>query len=457
MTTVKKVPLVLILVGTVGLALLNPLGFNLQQTLLVASLMITVACWATEAVHKSWACGLLLLAFIIFGKSHPLNLAAFLWGDMNLLIISTTLLSLGFMKTGLIQHHVDKLFRRVGSNRLGLLALPYLISLVLTILIPQAFVRVIILGTILDGLVEARTEQEKRTKAVLIFNAFVSATIVYMLFSNGDVVLNLSVLSMAGEAVAEQLNFLSWLKLMGLPTLVTAGLVLFLINLIFNKELSQFNPNMLRLSNPKEANRSSKNQLISLIVMIGVLVAWASANLHGLQPWWFAFLGVAIFFATKILDKTDLNTLNPHFFLFLMTIFSIGRVLDQTGVTGIVFEHLQALIPASHSPLYLLSILAVIMLLHMAIGSVVATISVVLPILLPLMEAAGYPAPLIVLMIYLATNLHFLLPFQHATLLIGSGKKYYPDSIMLRYGAVMTLVTPLLILLVYLTWWRFLT
>lgn len=435
------------------LAVWNPLGLAINQVILLSSLVLAVLAWATDAVHKSLTCGFLLGSFLLFGQTPAVDIFGFLWGPMNLLIITTTLLSVGVMKTGIIHRYVRGIFDRFATNTLLLLLLPYLISLGLTLLIPQAFARVIIIGTILDGLLVARTDKQQAAKAVLLFNAFISATVAYMFFSNGDVVLNLSVIAMAGEEVASQLTFGNWFRLMAVPSLATGAILLPLAALLFKKELAGFEPGMIAGEGQTDS-MSAKQQWGSLLVMLAVILGWALSALHGLEAWLVAGLGVALLIALKILDLKDLKAVNPHFILFLMTIFSIGKVLGQAGITAVVFEALKAFIPSSSSPLYLLVILLVVMLLHVAIGSVVATISVVLPILLPLMQAAGYPAVHIVLMIYLATNTHFFLPFQHATMLIGSGKKWYPDRYMVRYGTVMTVLTPLLILAIYLTWWK---
>lgn len=453
MTQVKWRQLVIISLIASVFAVWNPLGFDLRQNLLMSSLIVTVACWATDTVHKSLACLFLLGSFMLFGQTPAEAIFGFLWGDMNLLIISTTWLSVAMMKTGLIQKHVETLFNRLGSTPRWLLVLPYLISLPLTVLIPQAFVRVIILGTILDSLLVAKTPQQVATKAVLIFNAFISVTVVYMFFSNGDIVLSSSLQALVGEVMTTQLSFIPWLLYMGLPTLVTGGILLLLIRFLFKAELSHFTPEMLEKSEG-QTKASSQHQLFSLWVMLGVLGLWASSGWHGLPAWLVAFAGVGVLFGLRVLEPSDLSSVNPHFILFLMTIFSIGRVLGQTGVTGKIFEHLQTFIPASQSPFYLLVIIAVVMGLHMAIGSVIATMSVIFPILLPLMQEADYSVPVIVLMVFVLTNLHFLMPFHHATILIGSGKKYYPDRFLLRYGLVMTVLVPILLLTIYLNWWR---
>lgn len=99
--------------------------------------------------------------------------------------------------------------------------------------------------------------------------------------------------------------------------------------------------------------------------------------------------------------------------------------------------------------------MGLVMFMHLSIGSAVATMSVVLPLLLfPLMEAAGYQGAVVLLMTYSLVNIHFLLPFHHATMLIGIGKGYYSEKTMLIFGLAMTLVAPLLVFGFYFGWWQ---
>lgn len=136
--------------------------------------------------------------------------------------------------------------------------------------------------------------------------------------------------------------------------------------------------------------------------------------------------------------------------------FSIGKVFGQAGVTNAIFGKLETLIPSVNTSEYLIVIAIVAMVLHICIGSSVATMSVVLPILIPLAQSSGYRPEIITLMIYIIVNVHFLLPFHHATVMIGAGKGYYPDKYMFRFGSVMTVVSLILLALFYFPWWRIL-
>lgn len=176
------------------------------QRIVLSTLIFVTATWASNSIDKSIACLILLLSFVVFGNTEPLTIISQLWGDTILLIMTTTLLSVGMMKTGVIDSYLRKLLLRSGDSTLKLLVIPYVLGIVLVFLIPQAFARVIILGTIFNNLFTAEDENEKKAKEVLIFNGFVAITMTYMLFSNGDIVLNQAAIGFQ-EGVVNNLNF----------------------------------------------------------------------------------------------------------------------------------------------------------------------------------------------------------------------------------------------------------
>ncbi|WP_176686338.1 anion permease [Peptoniphilus sp. oral taxon 386] len=323
-------------------------------------------------------------------------------------------------------------------------------------LIPQAFARVIIIGAIYNSLLKESSEDEKKAKQALIFNGFIGITMTYMLFSSGDIVLNQAAINFSGDEVKAVLTFGKWFEMMALPSIISSVIVLFLTYIIFKKELSNFNENMIEKSNFENNELSKSKQQLGIGIMLVVIAFWMTESMHHIAPWIVALLAVIIMFAAKILSKEDLKSVNPHFLLFLVTVFSIGKVFGQAGVTNAIFGKLETLIPSVNTSEYLIVIAIVAMVLHICIGSSVATMSVVLPILIPLAQSSGYRPEIITLMIYIIVNVHFLLPFHHATVMIGAGKGYYPDKYMFRFGSVMTVVSLILLALFYFPWWRIL-
>ncbi|WP_241152399.1 SLC13 family permease [Vaginisenegalia massiliensis] len=449
----KSVPLAIIIAIALFVGVWNPLGMNLNQNIVFASLIITVATWATQAVNKTYACLFLLAVFMIFGSTKPYDVLSFVWSDTILLIATTTLLSVGIMKTGIIHQYVEKLFRKSADSKLKLLLLPYLFGLLLVFLIPQAFARVIIIGAIFSQILEAKDENQSQAKSFLIFNGFLAVTMTYMFLSSGDIVLNQAALKFAGPEVQTVMTFNRWFSLMAVPSLIACVVMLAVTYFLFKKELNHFTPEMLQTSQ-QENKKATTADKVAMATMGLIILFWMTESIHHIRPWIPALFGVIVMFAGKILDKADLKSVNPHFIVFLITVFSIGKGLGQAGVTEIIFNHLKQWIPDAKSAMYLLVIAAIVMVLHICIGSSVATMSVVLPILIPLTASAGYNAQIITLMTYIIVNIHFLLPFHHATMMIGTAKQYYPDRYMLRLGTVMTILTFVLLAGVYFQWWK---
>lgn len=456
MTRSKPRHLLLILLVVACLTLWNPLAFTADQKYLVASLLAVLAIWATDALHKSLACLVLLGAFLIFGKTPAQEIFSFAWSETNLLIITTTLLSVGLMNTGLVHRLIGKVMAPFVKNPILFMLFPYLLGTVLVFLIPQGFARVIVVGTILDNVLNGQNKEAAEGKSIWLFNAFLGVTFAYMLFPNGDIVLNHSALQFAGPEITKQLGFINWFSLMAFPTIITIFIILGLVQFLYKKPLQGALLPELPLLDTELSKDKQGEQKVALLASLGLLIFWQTSQFHGLPAWIPSAAVVGLFFFKGILTRTDWKQVNPHFLLFLLTIFAIGKVLGQSGVTTKIFETLQTLLPKAQSPFYLLIIMALVMVLHLSIGSAVATMSVILPLLIPLMASVGYQGALVLLMTYTLVNIHFLLPFHHATMMIGIGKGYYSEKTILRFGLAMTFLAPLIVLFIYFTWWKIL-
>ncbi|WP_024468813.1 SLC13 family permease [Treponema pedis] len=459
MKKIKFFHLAVIIPVSILITVINPLNLDLNQKILVSALVMTTALWVTEAVHKTIACIFLLFIFSVFGKTKLYGIVSFAWSDTILLVITTTLLSVGIMKTGIVHKYAKRIFTGNSFKIFKLLILPYILGIVLVFLIPQAFARVIIIGAVLNDLIITANDSEKKAKQAIIFNGFIAVTVTYMFFNSGDIVLNQAAVNFASDLnpeVKEALNFSGWFKLMTLPSIITSCVCFFTVYFIFYKDLKHFSGSMISSCNTRDKEDSKSKELASFCIMGGIIILWATQSIHRIPYWIPAGIGVLIMFALKSLNFSDLKSVNFHLLLFLITVFNIGKVLTQAGVTSVIFTSLQTLIPDVNSSLYLLIIAAVTMIMHICIGSSVATMSVVLPIILPLTVSLGYNPAIITLISYIVVNIHFLLPFHHVIAMIGTAKEYYSDKYMLRFGIVMTIITLVLLWAVYIPWWKFL-
>lgn len=81
------------------------------------------------------------------------------------------------------------------------------------------------------------------------------------------------------------------------------------------------------------------------------------------------------------------------------------------------------------------------------------TVSVVLP---TVAQLGVFPPQSVVLalFIYTVVNMKYLLPFHHGTILVGAGEGLFPNSMVVKYGLVLTLLTFIVVLFVCMPWWQ---
>ncbi len=452
---IKKRSVSIIAIVCAIYAALNPFDFTVAQVILSTALIAGISLWTTVAIDKTITSIALLFIFIIVGKNSPTEIIGFLWSDTALLIMTTSLLSAGITRTGLVEKLVSKVLEKTGYKLNVLLALPYILGTILIFLIPQAFARSVILARFFYNILD-NDERYAKVKQALLFNVFWAISITYMFFSNGDIVLNQSAISFGGQMAMEELVFGNWASLMFVPTLVLCIISFILTKLILRKDLAGLDEDMIVFPKQEEEIGGNKRGA-SGILMLVVIGLWMTAGVHGVSEWLVAFVAVIIMYGMKILKKEDLKEVNPRFIIFLTAAFSIGKVMGANGISEEIFSYLQAIIPPGDSRFFLLALALVTMVLHMLIGSAVATLSIVLPLFIPLGLESGYSTALIVLLSYIVVNIQFLLPHHHANMMVGVGKGYYNDEIMLKYGMVMTPVTFLVLALIYIPWWNFIS
>ena len=447
-------PKLLLIIGVVigVLLLFNPFAFNGQQQLIFLSLLFIVYSWATKALPRTPASLLLLILFALFGNTPATQVFSFAWSPTLFLIVTTSLLSVALSKNTLIRSWMNQVIRYSKGNLFILLALPYVFGFLLIPVIPQAFARGIILGTLFHHVLSDEPKFAE-VKKIMLLNVFVAISITYMAVSNGDIVLNHAILAFSGEAVDTALQGMPWITYMAVPTIIFAIISPLIIRGLFQKDLAHYDPAILEKKQVTDA--VTKADKIGLAVILLVFLGWMFEPLHGISAWIICLIALPVLFYVGILTPADKKAVNLDLLIFLIAAFSIGRVIQDVGISERIVDLLTHVIPSAQSIWFLPSLILVIMGLHMVIGSAIATGSVALPILIPLVAQAGYDPIVITLILYITVNMHYLLPFHHATMMIGIGQRYYHDQHMFKHGLFMTVGIFILILGIFLPWWKF--
>jgi len=449
-TIVNKKYISNIIIFFIGLIILliDPFKMNLNQRIVMSSLIVVIIWWTTGYVKKYIACIFLLLMFIIFGNTSPYEVVKFAFSPSFYLIIFSFLLSDGISNSKVADRIASTILIKHGKSPIKLVILSFLFGAALIFIIPQPFSRVILLAAIYKAFIKVKV-QDRDLEEVLIFSIFLASTTTSMLFINGDIILNYSALQFGQVSISSQ----EWIRLMLVPSILANIIVFFTFLITFRNKLKSKNFSKNNIKHNENKKIIEKQEIRAVFIMFFVVALWLTEGFHGINSTYIALLGVIAMFQSKILGLKDLKLINFELLLFLVTAFAIGTVIKRSGVSSIIFSKVSNIMPSEASSLYLLSIILIVMALHMVIGSCITTLSVAVPSFVEMTNPVINPL-VIVLLSYITVTMHFILPFQHVTIMIGSANKFYKDKLVLKFGIIMTVLTILIILFVFIPWWR---
>ena len=433
-----------------GITIINPLGLELNQQIVFGSLLLTVLSWAFQAISQSVASVFLLVVFSIFGMTPLQQVFKFPLSDNFITIAMSFLMSQAIVNSGIAARLADTLLARFVRKPMDLIWVGIAANFLLMFLIPQPFSRTILLAAIFVEYIK-RHKLPSATSEIIMLNLFLTAVTTLMMFLTADVILNNFAVEMSGTDI----SWFEWAKWMAVPsfvtTLIMSGLLILMNRKVFEVALGR--PSAKEGEEDPEHIVShspfSRSEKIVLALVLATVGLWMTESMHGISSAWVAVAcaaGLAVF--TGTLKFKDLKSLNLPLMLFLTAAFSIGSVMQASGISAAMFSvfRMDAVVGTAWFVPAIIGLNAVI---HQLVGSTVTSLSITVPGLLAI--SGGVLSPIaIMFMSYVTVNLHFFLPFQQIVLLIGI--EHYSPRHILKIGVVMTVLTPIIVLLLYMPW-----
>lgn len=447
MDSKKIIKLVASLILPLIIVLVRPLQMTLNQSIILGTLILVLIWWTLGLINRTYASIFLLVMFAIFGNTPLKTVFKFPLSSNFYMIALSFLLSQGIVNSNVANRFSNFVLNKYGNTPYKLILMSFVFGLLMIFAIPQPFSRVILLASIYNEFFRDKKIDEG-AREVLFFSIFVASTATCMLFINGDIILNYSATQFAGISI----SWIDWAKYMALPTLLTSVVIGLAFILSFRKRLAHVD-----LSTAKDQVAMGKMTLkekMAIVIMGLVIILWMTEPIHSINSAIIALLGTLAMFAFKIIEVKDFKSLNLGLMVFLTAAFAIGSVMNQSGVADLVYSSITDIFPTTYSNLYLVILILTVMGLHMLLGSSITTLSVVIPGLMELTKGVIGVVPL-VLLVYITVNMHYVLPFHHVTIMIGSGNDYYSNKITMKFGLVLTVLVFLVVFGFYLPWWRF--
>lgn len=425
-------------------AFIKPIDLNITQAIVFGTLLMVIVWWATEWVNKSFACAVLLLVFLIFSGTGFKNVFNFVLSENIIMIVAAFLLSQGIVNSGVTRQFTRYCVERFCTTGIHFVLVSAILTFIMMLFVPQPFARVVMLSAIYADFLK-NCDIEEESKSILMFSVFVFVPVTSMIFLSGDVTGNY----IAMQAGQVTFTFIEWAKYMAVPGIVSSAIVTVAFILTFKKALRC----RIESDSAKETFKSNKDGIVSLGIMFLVVLLWSTESLHGINATVIAVIGVVLMYVTHLLSICDFKVIDLELLLFITAAFSIGRTLIGSGIGEKVKGVLMPLLPDVSSIWFVPIIALAIIFLHDIMGSVACALSFSIPMLGLITE--GYWTPeLIPLFVIAITYFQYIMPFNQVVIMIGYGKGYYSVRHVIKIGIILTIVTMITLMFVFIPWWK---
>ncbi len=451
----RAVGVVLSLLLAAGLWLAPlPGGLSAEGRKALIVTLFTVVWWIFAVVPPAYSTLLMLVAFLVLGLAPP-EVVFRIWTlPLMWLIIAAFLIAAAVTKSGLAQRVAYFFMLRYATSYRSLIVLTYVLGFVLSLLIPHPFPRALLTMAVVGAIIH-KAGMNKADAAAVGLSVFVATTVTSTILLTGDSTLNIATVGFSGQPV----SWFGWVQTMGVPGVVASLLMLGLHLLVFRQTGPvQIDRAALRLEEEK-LGPITRREVLTLGWVLLALIFWMTDFLHHIDPAWVA-LGVVVGLALPgvggVLDAGDISTgVNWPIVFFVTGALAIGSVGKLTGMSDWLAATLLPAAPPQNAYAFAALVGGAAMLIHMLLGSALACMSIITPPMVHYAAGLGWDPLVPALLVYTAVAVHYLLPFQQVTILIGEGKTGgYSARHVFRYGLPLTLVTLFVLIVVEVTWWR---
>lgn len=433
-------------------------SFNIKFSICLS--FLTILIWAVDSVEKTVVALVFVILAFIFNIAPLSVILQFLFTENFYIIILAYIITNAVAKTGVAKIISEKLILNTVDTPKKMIFLSYILGVLLIFFIPQPFPRVILVSAFYKEFFKEQHLTED-SKSILLFSIFTASTFTSMFFVNGDTLLNYVVLELGNCNI----NWSQWAFYMSVPTIITCFITYFLFIFLFKKELSlikfvscdNLNSSKFQFSysNLKKEFHLLSDEQKHVFLCLGIMFfMFLTQFIHNLNTLIIMSICVLLLLLKRIIGFNTLKEINWKVLIFFIAAFSIGGVLKYSGVVDIMGNYLIKLIPNSSKTISILFLITLTIVLNICLGSAVTTSSVVIP-LLGSLHILKENSIVLCLFVYIVVSIQYILPFHHATIMVGHGENLYNSKVIFKYGLTLIPLTYFIIICITFPWWRF--
>lgn len=435
-----------ILAGAV-LFFVSPYDFKLTMAIVLS--VEALVLWGASAMNNAAVSLFFIIGTMIFSLAPAKTVFHFPMTENFYMIILSYIITKGVTETGAAEVFSKNIMEKIVKSPVKLILFSYIAGFLLMFFIPQPFPRVILLMVFYVEFFKNQ-KMADRGKEVLFFSIFTASTFTSMFFLTGDMLLNYVVVAISKADI----NWLQWFVYMSVPTVITCITTFVLFLLVFKKDIFSVRFQNLDNADGQKNKKLSKEQKKMVFVCGVIFLGFATQSINNLNGTAIMLTGVLLGAVLGIIKINFLKSINWKLLMFFTGAFSVGGVLNDSGAADIIVNNLMKIVPAGNFQTKLIFLIIVTLILNFFLGSAVTTSSVVIPTIAQLGIFAPHSAVL-TLFVYTVVSIQYILPFHHATVMVGFGEGLYGNNIIIKYGIFLTVLTFFIVLYVCMPWWHF--
>ncbi|PKM69482.1 MAG: hypothetical protein CVU93_03290 [Firmicutes bacterium HGW-Firmicutes-18] len=85
-----------------SITILRPFGMSIEQSVILAALLLTIVLWTTNIINKTYTSIFLLAVFIVFGRTPVKQIFSFPLSENFIMIVFSFIFSQGIAKDRLV-------------------------------------------------------------------------------------------------------------------------------------------------------------------------------------------------------------------------------------------------------------------------------------------------------------------------------------------------------------------
>jgi len=380
-----------------------------------------------------------------------------------LLIVVAFLVSRAVVKSGLGKRVAMHLISRFGKSTIGLGYSMFTTDMLIAAAFPSNTARSGVLYPIVNSLAHDSGSKisdgtRKKMGAYLMMNSMAGLGISSALW------LTAMASNPIGAQIANdfgiEITFDSWFLASVVPSLVAFIVIPRLLYIIYPPEIKETpQAPIMAKETLKKMGKMSKNEWITAITFITMVVFWSLSSILFIDKTAIAFAGLSVLMVSKIFTIEDLkgqgealNTL-----IWFSVLYTFSTYLNKFGFMNFIGDHIaNSLYGMPWQMVYVILVVSYV-LIHYLFVSQTAQMLALYSVFLSVAITSKVPADLIAFMLLFATNFNSVITPQGSSAnVIFISSEYMKPTEIYKVGGILTLTNTIIFLTIGTAWMMFL-